>query len=358
MRRTAAITAAAAVFVAAFALAAVDEDEPPSRGAPSLGSRLDEVVASGVPGVLAHVADGQRRVLLARGVANRDTGAALRASDRFRAGSITKTFVAAVVLQLVAEGRIELDAPVVGWLPSLVGERITVRELLSHRSGLADYVDDDAIVSGEVTSNRRLTEAALARAPVAAPGERFSYASTNYLLLGLLVERVTGHSLEQELRARILRPLGLAATTFVPGVVRLRVRGYRPSVHDGIVSGDPRDTAGESAAWAWAAGAIVSDADDLARFLHALVAGRVVPGPLLDEMIPTQGYGLGLAAFTTPCGTAIGHSGNLGGYVSIAWADRRAERTVVLMANAYPLRPEADSAVHRALDAAFCEPAG
>ncbi len=357
MRRAAAIAAAVVVSVTAVVLAAVGEDDVVAPGMPSLGARLDDVVASGVPGVLAYVEDGPRRLGLARGVANRDTGAALRATDRFRAGSITKTFVAAVVLQLVAEGRIELDASVSRWLRGLVDERITVRELLSHTSGLADYVDDDTIVSGEVTSNRRLAEAALARAPVAAPGERFSYASTNYLVLGLFVERVTGHSLEQELRARILRPLGLSATTFEPGPARLRVRGYRPSVHDGIVSGMPRDTAGESAAWAWAAGAIVSDARDLARFLDALVAGRVVPEPLRDEMIPTQGYGLGLAAFTTPCGTAIGHSGNLGGYVSIAWADRRAERTVVLMANAYPLRPEADAAVHRALDAAFCEPA-
>ena len=118
--------------------------------------------------------------------------AALRATDRFRAGSITKTFVAAIVLQLIAEGRVELDASVSCWLPGLVDERITVRELLSHRSGLADYVDDDAIVSGEVTSNRQLMEAALARAPVAPPGERFSYASTNYLVLGLLVYGLAG----------------------------------------------------------------------------------------------------------------------------------------------------------------------
>ena len=275
-------------------------------------------------------------------------------SDRFRAGSITKTFVAAVVLQLAAEGRLELDEPVDSWLPGLVDKRITVRQLLSHRSGLADYVDDKTIVSGHASSNRRLAEAALGRAPVAAPGERYAYSSTNYLVLGLLVERITGNDLAHELRTRIFRPLGLRSTAFEPDVVRLRVHGYRPAIHDGIVSGEPEDTAGESAAWLWSAGAIVSNADDLTRFLDGLVTGRVVREPLLAKMIPAQGYGLGLAAFTTPCGTAIGHSGNLSGYVSIAWADDEARRTVVLMANSYPLGPEADAAVHRALDDAFC----
>jgi len=230
--------------------------------------------------------------------------------------------------------------------------------LLSHRSGLADYVDDRAIVEGDVQGNRPLTEAALARTPVAAPGARFSYASTNYLVLGLLVEQVTGNDLEHELRTRILGPLGLDDTTFEPGVARLRVRGYRPSVHDGIVSGEPKDTAGESAAWAWSAGALVSDADDLARFFDALTTGRVVREPLLDQMIPASGYGLGLAAFTTPCGPAVGHTGNLAGYVSIAWVDRETRRTVVLMANAYPLPAAADAAVHRALDTAFCAELG
>ena len=354
MRRAAAIGAAVVVSAAALGLAAVGDPDARGRSESSLSSRLDAVVAAGVPGTLAYVVDGSRRFRAARGVANRETGTELHATDRFRAGSITKSFVAAVVLQLAAERRLDLDSSVGSWLPGLVDERTTVRQLLAHRSGLADYVDDDAIVSGDITSNRRLAEAALARAPVATPGERYSYASTNYLVLGLLVERITGSDLEHVLRARIFRPLDLDDTSFEPGVARLRVRGYRPATHDGIVSGEPVDTAGESAAWLWSAGAIVSDADDLARFFDSLLTGRIVSRPLLAEMIPAQGYGLGLAAFTTPCGTAIGHTGNLSGYVSIVWVDDEARRTVVLMANSYPLRPEADAAVHRAVDDAFC----
>jgi D-alanyl-D-alanine carboxypeptidase len=358
VRRAAAITAAVVVTAVAFVLAAVETGDAVDRRDLSLGPRLDDVVAAGVPGALAYVDDGSAELRVARGAANLETGASLRATDRFRAGSITKTFVAAVVLQLAAEGRLDLDAPVASWLPGLVPRGITVRQLLSHRSGLADYVDDRGIVSEPVSSHRALTEQALARAPVAEPGERYSYASTNYLVLGLLVERVTGNELGDELRERIIGPLALVHTTFEPGVTHLRVHGYRPGIHDGIVSGDPRDTDGESAAWAWAAGALVSDAGDLARFLEALVSGRVVPAPLLDEMIPARGYGLGLAAFTTPCGPAIGHTGNLGGYVSAAWTDPRAEHSVVVMANSYPLTPEADTAVHRALDAAFCGVSG
>ena len=289
-------------------------------------------------------------------MANRETGAELRASDRFRAGSITKTFVAAVVLQLAAERRLELDDPVESWLPGLVDERITVRQLLSHRSGLADYVDDEHDRLGRharATGGWPRRHSGERRSP--RPASATTYASTNYLVLGLLVERITGNDLAHELRTRIFRPLGLRTTrAFEPDVARLRVHGYRPAIHDGIVSGEPEDTAGESAAWLWSAGAIVSDADDLTRFFDGLVTGRVVREPLLAEMIPAQGYGLGLAAFTTPCGTAIGHSGNVSGYVSIAWVDHEAKRTVVLMANSYPLRPEADAAVHRALDDAFC----
>ena len=355
MGRAAVITAAVVTLGAALLIAVAREDDAGERDDPSLSSRLDDVVAAGVPGALVYVVDGSRTVRMARGVANRETSAELRATDRFRAGSITKTFVAAVVLQLAAERRLALDSPVASWLPGLVDRRITVRQLLSHRSGLADYVDDSQIVSADISSNRRLVEAALARPPVAAPGERYSYASTNYLVLGLLIERITGNDLERELRVRIFRPMGLDGTAFEPGLAHLRVLGYRPAIHDGIVSGKPEDTAGESAAWAWAAGAIVSDADDLARFVDGLVTGRVVPKALLAEMIPAEGYGLGLATFTTPCGTAIGHSGNLAGYVSVVWVDDDAKRTVVLMANSYPLRREADAALHGALDAAFCD---
>jgi D-alanyl-D-alanine carboxypeptidase len=351
------MAAIAAATVAAFAalLTGCGHDDARTPVSRSLGAGLQDIVSAGVPGALVLVAGDSGTVSGARGVANRANGDAMRATDRFRVGSITKTFVAACVLQLVAEGKLELDAPVARLLPGLVPDGVTVRHLLAHTSGLADYVDDPSIFSRAITNPRLLTARALARPTIGAPGQRYAYASTNYLVLGLLVERVTGTTLAQQLAARIFRPLKLRRTSFDPGTPDLRMHGYRLRMHDGIVSGTPEDTEGESAAWAWAAGAIVSGARDLARFLVALVSGHVVPKPLLGEMIPTEGYGLGLAAFTTPCGTAVGHTGNLDGYVSVAWTAPDADRTVVLMANSYPLTPEADATIHRVLLDAFCD---
>jgi D-alanyl-D-alanine carboxypeptidase len=352
VRRAVAIAAAAVAAVALLLAAVTSTDQRMTSGA--LEGQLDEVVTAGVPGAVILVVDGSSETVAARGVANLSSGEPLEASDRFRAGSITKTFVAALVLQLVAEGSLELDAPLSRWLPGLIDPAITVRQLLSHRSGLSDYVDDDAIVEGPGLSPATLTRRALKREPLARPGERYAYASTNYLLLGLLVERVTGESLAAELETRLFRPLTLRRTTFEPDRVELDAHGYRRSAHDGIVSGEPVDTAGGSAAWAWSAGAVVSDADDLATFMTALVRGRIVPRPLLEQMLPTSGYGLGVASFPTSCGTAIGHTGNVEGYVSVAWTRSDARRAVVFMANSYPLPADADAAIHRLLDDAFC----
>lgn len=205
-----AVLAAAGAAAVAFLVVSCGSHDSRRSGARALGSDLESVVVAGVPGALVLVADDAGALRAARGVANRATGDSLRATDRFRVGSITKTFVAACVLQLVAEGKLELDVPVERWLPGLVREGITVRHLLAHTSGLADYVDDPSITSGEASSPRELTRRALARATIGAPGERYLYSSTNYLVLGLLVERVTGANLDEQLARRIFRPLELA----------------------------------------------------------------------------------------------------------------------------------------------------
>jgi D-alanyl-D-alanine carboxypeptidase len=292
----------------------------------------------------------------------------LRAGDRFRAGSITKTFVAVVVLQLVAEHRLRLGDTVERWLPGLVpnGRRITLRELLAHTSGLADYVGDAAFLRRTVTEPRRrwtpgeLVRIALDQGLIAEPGKRFVYASTNYVLLGLVVERATGTSLEHQLHRRILAPLGLRDTSFAPHtrIPGRHANGYTPSQHDGIVStlATARDRSTASASWAWAAGAIVSTAPNLSRFFGALLDGRLLPARLLALMRPLPGapYGLGLAAFQTPCGIAVGHTGNLLGTVSAVWNSPDGHRRVVAMTNSYPLSPDADTAFRGLLETAFC----
>ena len=328
----------------------------------------DTVVQAGSPGALFLVDDGSSRREETSGLAVLEGRVPLRAHDRFRIGSITKTFVAVVVLQLVDEHRLGLNDTLERWLPGLVpsGRRITVRQLLAHTSGLADYADDPDFIRRTVAQPRRqwtpreLVGVALAEGPVARPGERFAYASTNYVLLGMVVERVTGTSLERQLHRRIFAPLRLEDTIFAPDLRNSGryAHGYAPSEHDGIVGSlaTARDRSTVTTSWAWAAGSIVSTASDLSRFFGVLLQGRLLPPRLLELMRPAPGsrYGLGLAAFHTPCGTAIGHTGALLGTVSAAWSSRDGRRRVVAMSNSFPLSPSAGAALRRLLDASFC----
>ena len=329
---------------------------------------LERVVEAGSPGVLLLVRDGSTIRTDVRGVAARDPARQVRAGDRFRIGSVTKTFVATLVLQLVSEGRVSLDDTVQEWLPGLVpgGRRITVRHLLSHTSGLFDYVEDPQVFApydqapAHAWNPRRLVEIAVAHPPPFAPGRRFAYSSTNYLLLGLIVEAATGTPLGQQLRQRIFEPLGLHQTTFAPRFIRgPHIHGHRAPSHQGVITGAAVDTSREAASWTWAAGAIVSSADDLRRFFALLLEGRLLPTGLLREMetlVPAGSlrYGLGMAVFPTPCGNAWGHTGNVQGTVAVAWNRRDASRQIVLVVNTYPLSGDLEAAVRRVQIAAFC----
>jgi len=349
--------ASAAIVIGAVSL----RDDPPRPSA-------DAVVAAGAPGALVLVDDGSSRRAAAAGLAVLRGRVPLDVRDRFRVGSITKTFVAVAVLQLVDQHRIRLSDTVERWLPGLVpaGGHITVRELLGHRSGLADYAADATFVRETLARPRRrwtpreLVRVALAEGPVARPGERFVYASTNYVLLGMVVERATGTSLESQLRNRIFEPLGLGDTSFTqsrrfPGRY---AHGYAPSEHDGIVGSlaTARDRSTVGTSWAWAAGSVVSTAPDLSRFLGALLQGRLLPPRLLELMRPKPGarYGLGLAVFRTPCGTAIGHTGALLGIVSAALSSADGRHRVVAMSNSHPLTQPAESAFRRLLESSYC----
>jgi D-alanyl-D-alanine carboxypeptidase len=356
----------AAWALVVLTLSAAAGTAPAAEGA--LAPELGAVVAAGAPGALILVDDGTKRTAAAAGLGDLRTVARLRAADRFRAGSITKTFVAVVVLQLVREGRLRLDDSVEHRLPGVLpdGRRVTIRDLLAHTSGLSDYAADELFLRQTASeparrwTPRELVGRAVRMGPVGPPGERFAYASTNYVLLGLVVERVTGNTIGEELRRRIFAPLRLRGTSFVPGmrIAGRHAHGYAPSAHDGIVGSlaSARDRSTASASWAWAAGAVVSTAPDLSRFFGALLGGRLLAPRTVASMRPAAGarYGLGLAAFATPCGTAIGHTGNLLGTVSAAWSTRDGSRRVVAMTNSYPLTPAADTAFRRLLEAAFC----
>ena len=357
------VAVAAAVLVVSAAVAGTRAEGD------GLAELVQRVSDAGAPGVLLLVRDGNETRTEVRGIADGEHDRSIRAFDRFRVGSVTKTFVAVVVLQLVAGGQLQLDDTVEEWLPGLVpaGSEITVRQLLSHTSGLYDYVDDPRVFAayaqdpGHAWAPRELLAIAFEHPARSDPGDRYAYSSTNYLRLGLIVEAATGQPLAAALQARVFEPLGLERTTFDARYVRgPYVHGHRAPSHHGVVTGEPRDTSDEAASWAWAAGAVVSTADELNRFFAALLGGRLLEPPELREMetlVPAGAlrYGLGLAVFPTSCGDAWGHTGNAQGTVTVAWNRRDASRQVVLVVNTYPLTPELEAAVRELEVAAFCE---
>ena len=332
MRRLwlAGIAAAALAVVAALAL-----HDP----APSLRKTADDLVASGVPGVIVHVREEDDVRELAAGEA--------ASGARFRVGSVTKTFVAALTLRLADAGVLVLDDPVERYVPGLLadGDRTTVRDLLDHTAGLFDYTSDPALLRGE--------QAPAALVAIANRRDRtkgYSYSSTNYLALGLVLEAAAGAPLGELLRRRVFEPEGLRETTFEPGRVRgAPLRGHERPAHQGIATGSLRDTSGRRARSAWAAGAVVSTAADLDRFFT-----RLVGSGLGRRMRPAAGarYGLGLARFETPCGPVVGHTGNLLGTLTVVWT--RESRLIVVAANVYPLTPEQESKLRLLLGRAFC----
>jgi D-alanyl-D-alanine carboxypeptidase len=327
----------------AVATAAPDEDRA------GLQSLLDEVVTAGTVGALAEVRDPYGRWRGAGGVAELGTTRPVPLDGRFRAGSITKTFVATVVLQLVGEGRLELDDTVESWLPGVVpgGRRITVRQLLNHTSGLFDYVQTLPMPPGpdfwagrwRTWTPAELIQRAVAQPPTSdQPGAEFAYSNTNYLLLGEIIEKVTGRPYGKEIERRIIRPLDLRGTS-VPGtsprIPGPHPHGYVPALRNGEL--ELVDFTEMNPSMFGAAGEMISTTRDLNAFFGALLSGSLLSRHLLAEMktpgVEGGSYGLGLAWRDTTCGTRV--YGNDGGTLtyqtwSFSTEDRRRQVTVAL----------------------------
>ena len=253
-------------------------DAPSSSSPPARADNLDRALArlthAGAPGAVVLVRRGAHTRRVARGYADRATRRPMRAGDRFRIGSLTKTFTATVVLQLAGEGRLGLDDTVERWLPGLVpgGERITVRQLLNHTSGLFNYTDDEQVLEGMLSDRRRawspreLVAIGTAHPPTFAPGTRWAYSNTGYIVLGLIAEAVDGRPLATQLETRIFTPLKLRHTSFdsEPQIAGRYAHGYFVG----------RDVSVLNPTGAWAAGAMVSTAADVGRFYRALLGGR------------------------------------------------------------------------------------
>ncbi|MFE6780365.1 serine hydrolase domain-containing protein [Streptomyces sp. NPDC057702] len=318
---------------------------------------LDHLVrADHYPAALAATTEPDGRVRdYATGVADLRTGAKVPLDGRVRAGSNTKTFTAVVVLQLVGEGKVALDAPVERYLPGLVrgegidGRRITVRQLLQHTSGLPDYVPYLGDITGAdrhtYVQPRTTLDLGLAHRASFAPGAGWEYSNTNYTLAGLIIEKVTGRPLAEQLTRRIIDRLGLRDTYF-PGVGDERVRGAHPRGYFAERPGAPlRDVTEIDPSWGWAAGQLISSPADLNRFFTALFGGRLLAPAQLAQMrttVPTEGklwpgarYGLGVISTPLSCGgLSWGHGGDIPGYqTSLGVTDRGRAVSVAVTAD-------------------------
>ncbi|MET9553362.1 serine hydrolase domain-containing protein [Streptomyces sp. NPDC006645] len=362
-------TAALAVIVAGTAASAA----PGERGADrqALQKRLDEVVDTGAVGALVEVRDERGVWRGSSGVAELGAERAVPVRGHFRVGSISKTFVATVVLQLVDEGELGLDDTVESWLPGVVpgGEGMTVRQLLNHTSGVYDYVSTLPMPPGaEFVQNRwrtwtpdELVRRAVANPPsVDPPGSGYSYSNTGYILLGQIIEKATGRSYADQIERRIIEPLRLSGTS-VPGtsprVPRPHPRAYLPVEPGGTTH--PTDYTEMNPSVFGASGEMISTTRDLNRFVAALLDGTLVPGRLLDEMrepgVESATYGLGLDWFDTTCGIRVyGNDGDALAYQAWSYStdDGRRQATIGLTSN----RPaDPTPAVHALLDDVFCD---
>jgi D-alanyl-D-alanine carboxypeptidase len=338
---------------AASAPAAAIRRHRPGRGVDdrALQQVLDDMVVAGAVAVQAELRDPAGVWRGTAGVAKLGTDRPVPAHARFRMGSVTKAFVATVVLQLVAERRLCLDEPVERWVPGVLprGDRITVRHLLQHTSGVTEYMErfyELHPTTADVVRQRfrRWTAGDLLGLVKGSPllfepGSEWSYANTNYTVLGLLIRRVTGRDYGAEVIRRIVRPLRLRHT-IVPGT-RVRIAG--PHAHGYLAddqTGQPVDCTLFNPSIAGPAGELVTTAADLGRFIGALMCGRLLPAKLLAQMkdyVPVSdevGYGLGLLRLHLPgVQELFGHTGYFFGYDTVTMSTEDGRRQLTMSTN-------------------------
>lgn len=334
------------------ATARADAPTPAALPAPDttgLDAVLRSAVAQGAPGALARIDDNGSTYRLGRGVADRSTRQSISTDDRFRIGSVTKSFSAVVLLQLADEHKLDLDAPVNRYLPRLLpDDRITVRHVLSHRSGLYDYSNDmfAQSVSGfeavrnKVYTYQQLVALSLQKPRTNAPGAAYSYSNTNFVVAGMLIEKLTGHSVKTEYENRILKPLSLTDTFYVHPDTKIPGRYTRGYLTPDTAGAPLVDATAQTVSWAQSAGAIISSARDLNTFYSALLRGKLMSAARLAEMErftqvnSTTAYGLGLRRRDLSCGVSVyGHTGAVQGYYTYAFASKDGKRSVAAVAN-------------------------
>ncbi|KOV79380.1 beta-lactamase [Nocardia sp. NRRL S-836] len=324
---------------------------------------LDEFVQAGALGVQVRVTGDRRQFTARSGVADLGSHRPVPPNGRFRAGSITKTFAATVALQLAGEDTLDLDAPVVRYLPGLVDHRITVRDLLQHTSGLYNFtetvqLDPDVFepIRYQHWEPEEVLRIATSRPLDFEPGTKWAYSNTNYTVVGLLIEHVTGRTFEQEVQRRVLKPLRLDDTslpvdqTAIPGP---HARAYW------TYQGKPSDITHINPSFARVAGNIISTTADLDTFVDALLDGRLLKPAQQAELLRTTAvsprYGLGIEIDHLSCGTTVlGHSGGIPGFISAMYTTADTGKRVVLNATTAPDLADPTAAYDKLTTEIFC----
>nr|WP_184924337.1 serine hydrolase domain-containing protein [Kitasatospora gansuensis] len=332
---------------------------------------LDALVRSdGLPAALASVRDRQGRTRThTAGVGDLATGSKVPRDGQVRIGSNTKTFTAVVVLQLVGEGKIGLDDLVDTHLKGLVrgdgidGSKITVRQLLQHTSGIPDYegLIPDSTLEYRYFDPRDLLDLALQQKADFAPGERFKYSSSNYVLAGLIVQKVTGRPLAEEIDRRVVKRIGLRHTYF-PAQGDRTIREAHPRGYGRASAGGPlHDFTELDPSAGWAAGQMISTNSEVNQFFTALLAGDLLQPAQLAQMrtvVPIgdsgAGYGLGIISRPLSCGGVYwGHGGDIAGFETRGGVtdDGRAVNVAV---TAVPTDGTATDHLEKVVDTALC----
>jgi D-alanyl-D-alanine carboxypeptidase len=344
--------------------------------APDLQADVDALVTAGAPGAILFVRNGNRATRLAGGRADVAHKRPMNTGDRFRIASLTKSYVATVTLQLVSEGKLSLNDSVQQRLPGVVpnGDKITIRQMLGHTSGLFDFAADPRVLKPYLKGNfgyhwapRELVRIAVSHKPLFAPGTSYAYSNTDYIVAGLIVETVTGHKLGSELSHRIYQPLHLRSTSFptTPRIANPYAHGYY------VFAKPPATDVTAVSPYPWAAGAMVSTGADVLSFYRALLSGHLLEPKLLNAMkttvsegkrtdIPGSRYGLGLERFPTSCGTAWGHNGSIAGYLVFTFTSNDGRRQALLMVNedGSTLPKRANTLFFKTIDKAYCTTKG
>ncbi|MEY8753001.1 serine hydrolase domain-containing protein [Peribacillus frigoritolerans] len=325
------------------------------RDRTSVKEAMRDTLQLGYPGILAKISDGGKTWSYAAGIADLRTKKPMKTDFRFRIGSVTKTFIATVLLQLSGENRLNLDDPIEKWLPGVIqgngydGNQITIRQILNHTSGIADYVkskDFDIIDTKKSYTAEEFVKMGISLPPEFAPGKGWSYSNTGYVVLGILIEKVTGNSYAEEVEKRIIEPLDLS-NTFLPGNSSVipgtkHARGYfQPdgvSELKDVTYANPGSSDGD----------MISTADDLNKFFSYLLSGKLLKEQQLKQMLTTvptgregTGFGLGIFEIKLPSGVSIwGHTGGVLGFSTFAGGTLGGKHTLAVNLNSLNNSPD------------------